>query len=325
MRSRWLVHAAALVALGFLSGMAVWGQPLTTPVNVTPDCGPIFFDLTANASSASFDNRFIGCKTWYIAYTSTGFPALILTFESDTDTTGVPTPGAWVPFAGAVLEGVNPNVAVNQENTVFYGYYPWIRATLTGATAGAGRRLRGTFYGYRQIPVSLVVLPAALTVTADQGAPNTDANRWPVYFSDGANPQGTQTNPLFARLSDGTNPFGTSTNPIYAIQGSLCTSKAVVTLSAAGATQVIAASLGKTIRICHVSLSAASPVNVQLIEGTGGACAAGTASLTGNYLSVLGMVLPFESNPLTGSASQALCVSLGAAVTAGGVITYVQN
>lgn len=245
------MRGAKVLILVVLLGSVLWSQPLTTPVNMIPDC-MVFYDFTANASSASFDNRFLGCKTWYVAYTSTGFPALTLTFQSAPDNNGAPA--AWVPFAGAVMEGVNPNVALTQASTIMYGYYPWQRITLTGAVAGAGRRLRGTFYGYRQTPVATIVFPAGATVTANQGTANTAVNRWPVYLSDGAaaqgvvgnpfynrlsdgaaaqgvvaNPlfarlsdgaaaQGTQANPLFSRLSDGTNPFGTFANPLSAGQ-----------------------------------------------------------------------------------------------------------
>jgi hypothetical protein len=333
-------------------------QPLTTPVQVTPDCLQ-YFDFTNNGSSPAFDNRFIGCKTWYVAYTNTGFPALTLTFEDAPDASGAP--GAWVAFAGTVVEGMNPNVALTQASTVLYGYYPWQRITLSGATAGAGRRIQGTFYGYRQVPVATVIIPPITLGTVNQGTPNTNANRWPFYLSDGsaaqgivtnplfnrlsdgtnaqgvvANPlfgrlsdgtnaQGVQANPLFTRLSDGTNPFGTSANPLFSSATPICTSKAIVALTGAGATQIIAAVGGKTIRVCHLSLSSESPVNVQVVEGTGASCATGPANVTGLYRSVLGMALDFNVSPLTGSASQALCISLGTAVNVGGVLTYAQN
>jgi hypothetical protein len=169
-------------------------QPLLTQVQRVPECGPVYFDFTDNGSSAQFDNRFLGCKTWYVSYTSTGFPAVTLTVESASDNGGVP--GVW-GVAGSVVEGVNPNVAVTEASTVLYGYAPWYRVTLSGAAAGADNRLRGVLYGYRQTPLATVVLPpGAMTVTADQGAPNTDANRWPVYLSDGSNPVGTAANPF---------------------------------------------------------------------------------------------------------------------------------
>ena len=135
-RNLFLTAIAALVLVAGGLESKLQGQPLTTPVMVSPDC-LIFYDFTANASSASFDNRFVGCKTWYVAYTSTGFPALTLTFEAAPDNNGVP--GAWVAFAGTVLEGVNPNVALTQASTVMYGYYPWVRVTLTGARDDPGK------------------------------------------------------------------------------------------------------------------------------------------------------------------------------------------
>jgi hypothetical protein len=173
--------------------------------------------------------------------------------------------------------------------------------------------------------VASVIFPPGVTVTADQGAPNTDVNRWPFYLSDGAAAQGVVANPLFIQLSDGAAAQGTLTNPLFAAPTSVCTSKAAVTLSASGATQVIAASAGKVVKVCHLSLSAETPVNVQVVEGTGANCVTGPANITGNYRSVLGMALDFGISPLTGSASQALCISLGTAVNVGGVITYVQN
>ena len=210
MRGRNLI--LAVIMLGGCLEPKLWAQPLTTPVNLIPDC-MLFFDFAANASSASFDNRFLGCKTWYVAYTSTGFPALTLTLQSAPDNAGAP--GAWAAFAGTLIEGVNPNVALTQASTIMYGYYPWNRVTLAGAVAGAGRRLRGTFYGYRQTPVATVILPPGITVTADQGLPAVQANRWPVFLSDGVNAQGLVANPFFNRLSDGAAAQGVVANPLF--------------------------------------------------------------------------------------------------------------
>jgi hypothetical protein len=325
-------------------------QPLTTPVNVIPDC-LVYFDFTADASSAQFDNRFIGCKTWYVAYTSTGFPALTLTFQSAPDNNGAP--GAWVAFAGAVLEGVNPNVALTQGSTIMYGYYPWQRITLTGSVAGAGRRIRGTFYGYRQTPVATVVFGAGATVIADQGDPNTAVNRWPMYLSDGANPlglvanpfftrlsdgaaaQGTQANPLFGRLSDGTNPAGTTANPIASGQEyyngataawtptPACTESAAVTVAGAGTLEIVGLVAGDSIRVCHFSVGYSGATNATLVYGTGANCGVGTTGLTGAYTNILGLALDFEGRSLvTVPVANALCLTTSAAVTGGGFITY---
>ncbi len=285
---RVLILSLAAVA-GFLEPK-LRAQPLTTPVNMIPDC-LVYFDFTANASSAQFDNRFIGCKTWYVAYTSTGFPALTLTFESAPDNAGVP--GAWGAFAGAVLEGVNPNVALTQASTIMYGYFPWQRLTLSGAVAGAGRRIRGTFYGYRQTPVATIVFPAGVTVTADQGAPNTDANRWPVY------------------LSDGTNPMA-------------CDLSAAIELApaAVGANQIVALTAGQAIHVCGISFANSGAADVGLVQGTGANCAVGTAAVSGTYRNVLSMAVPFLLQPLRLTAGTALCLTSSAGVNIGGIVTY---
>ncbi len=323
---------ALLLPAGFLESK-LGAQPLTTPVNLIPDCN-IYFDFTANGSSAQFDNRFIGCKTWYVAYTSTGFPALTLTFESAPDASGAP--GAWVAFAGAVVEGVNPNVALTQASTIMYGYYPWQRLTLSGAVAGAGRRIRGTFYGYRQTPVPTVILSGLSTVTANQGAPAVQANRWPMFLSDGVNAQGVQANPLFTRLSDGTNPVGTTANPLSAgqelyngVAGAwtptpACLQRAAITIAGAGTLEIVPLGAGTTVRICHLSLAMAGATNITLVEGTGVNCAGGPANISGAYTNILGLALDFEGRSIvtTSAASQAVCVTNSAAVTGGGFVTY---
>jgi hypothetical protein len=271
--------------VGFCLGPKLDAQPLTTAVNVTPDCLQ-YFDFTADASSPSFDNRFIGCKTWYVAYTNTGFPALTLTLQDAPDASGVP--GAWVAFAGTILEGVNPNVALTQASTIGYGYYPWMRITLSGSVAGAGRRIRGTFYGYRQTPVATLVLPAIAALTANQGTPNTDANSWPVHLS------------------------------------TPCTLSAAIELAPAGIgnQQIVALTAAKSIRICSISLSNSGAADLKLVQGTGANCVTGPANLTGTFRNVLSMVQGWQSNPLNTASAQALCLNSSAAVNIGGVILY---
>jgi hypothetical protein len=284
-------------------GSKLSAQPLTTPVQVTPDC-LLYFDFTDNGSSASFDNRFIGCKTWYVAYTNTGFPALTLTFQDAPDATGVP--GAWVAFAGTVVEGVNPNVAVTQASTVLYGYYPWQRITLSGAVAGAGRRLRGTFYGYRQVPVASIIFPPAAAVTANQGTAGLITAPWPVILSNGA------------------AALGTLTNPLYTTPSTACTLSAIIELAPAGIgnQQIIALTALKSIRVCNISFASSAAADVKLTQGTGANCATGTANLTGTYRNVLSASIGTQLDPLTTASAQALCLNSSAGVNIGGVILY---
>jgi len=289
--ANFILAILLVLALGFLQCKNMEAQPLTTPVNVTPDC-LVFFDFTANASSASFDNRFIGCKTWYVAYTSTGFPALTLTFQSAPDASGAP--GAWVAFGGAVVEGVNPNVNVAQASTIMYGYYPWQRITLTGAVAGAGRRIRGTFYGYRQTPVASIIFPPAATVTADQGTAAAAAGRWPVYLSDG-------TNPVDCPLSAAFN---------------------FAPASIIASNVVLPVIPGLSIHVCSLSLSNSGASDITLVQGTGVACAGTPAPISGAYRNVLSMLLPFGVQPLRLTTAWGLCINASAAVNIGGLVTY---
>jgi hypothetical protein len=291
-----------LLLFGFF-GSKLQGQPLTTAVQVTPDC-LLYFDFTDNGSSPAFDNRFIGCKTWYVAYTNTGFPALTLTFEDAPDNGGVA--GAWVAFAGTVVEGVNPNVALTQGSTIMYGYYPWQRITLTGAVAGAGRRIRGTLYGYRQTPVATLIVGPAATVTANQGTPAVQANRWPVQLSDGVNPQGTFTNPL------------------YTTPSTACTLSAAIELApaAVGSNQIVALTALKSIRVCSISFANSAAADIKLVQGTGANCVTGPANMTGTYRNVLSAAIGTQLDPLTTGVAQALCLNSSAGVNIGGVVLY---
>jgi hypothetical protein len=125
---------------------------------------------------------------------------------------------------------------------------------------------------------------------------------------------GLGSNPVRVAGSDGTN-IGEF------IQ---CDKQAAITLAGAGATQIIAASGATRIYVCQLSISLDGASNVQIQEGTGANCGTGTANVSGNYRNVLSMVLGIPQNPFRGSASQALCLTLGSAVNGGGLVQYAQ-
>ena len=316
MRGNSLMRVFVLVAIlvaGRLESK-LQAQPLTTPVNVTPDC-LVFFDLTAApTNSASFDNRFIGCDSWTVSYTNTGFATLSLIFQSSPDSSG--SPGGFVNFAGGIVAGVNPNVSITQESTLFKGYYPWLRVRLDATTGGPGR-VRGTFFGWRSSPTAYAILSGLSTVTANQGTAAAVGGRWPVYLSDGANPVGTNANPIAAgqELYNGATGLWTPTPA--------CTSHAAITIAGAGTTQIVALSGATQIRVCHFSLGMAGATNITLVQGTGANCATGPADITGAYQSILDLALDFEGRSIvTAGAGQALCVTNSAAVAGGGFVTY---
>jgi hypothetical protein len=294
-----------------------------------PDC-LLFFDFTAVGNSAQFDNRFIGCDSWTVSYSQTGFATLSLIFQDAPDNAGVP--GGWVTFATAPVAGINPNTAITQASTLFKAFYPWQRVRLNATTGGPGR-VRGTFFGYRSSPTAYTILSGASTVTANQGTPAVQANRWPVFLSDGAAAQGTQTNPLFGRLSDGTNPLGTATNPLagspYLWNGTswvvqpVCDQSAAFTIPGAGTVTLVALTALQRIRVCHVSFSVSGATNATFIEGTGAACVTGPANLSGAYTNILGLALDLgDRTQFQTTAAYGFCLTISAAVTGGGLVTY---
>ena len=157
-----------LFFLLFLAGLAAAPASAQAP----PDC-VVSFTLSAVGNSAVYDNRTRGCDTWAVAYSAFGFTALDLEFQSAPNNAGVP--GVWAPFAGLVISGVNPNVALDQASTQFQGYYPFLRVRLTAFTDPGG--LQGTFYGWRVGAAG----GAGVLGTVNQGNPNAGGVlSWPV-------------------------------------------------------------------------------------------------------------------------------------------------
>ena len=104
-----------------------------------------------------------------------------------------------------------------------------------------------------------------------------------------------------------------------------CNSQEIVNLSASGNTQIVALSAGDVIRVCHISFSMDAVADVTFREGTGTNCDTDDTAISGIYRDANWIALDFGADgALRGSSGQALCVNLGTAVNAGGVITYAQ-
>lgn len=310
--SKIVVLVVALLAGSwFCESQKLMAQPLTTPVNLAPDC-LVFFDFTVVGNSAQFDNRFIGCDSWTVDYTNTGFAAVQVLFQSSPDNNGVP--GGFVAYAGAIVTGVNPGVNVAQNSTLFKGFMPWLRVRLD-VTAGGPGRVRGTFFGYRSSPTAYTILSGASTVTANQGTPAVQANRWPMFLSDGVNPQGTAANPFIQSpyLWNGT---GWDFQP-------MCSQSTPFTIAGAGTVELVALTAAQRIRVCHVSFSVSGATNATFIEGTGAACAGAPTNLSGAYTNILGLALDLgDRTQFQTTAANGFCLTISAAVTGGGLVTY---
>jgi hypothetical protein len=331
-----------LVLFAFLlSGGLAWAQP-QQQVGIWPDCVQFYHFTLAGQVTSNFDNRQLGCTDWIVTYTASGFGAVTLITQSAVDAAGAP--GAWGNYAGVVVTGVNPNIAITYATTVFSGYQPWMRMRLN-AVAGVGN-VWGVLYGWKLKPTTVSipggVVTAVATVPADGVAnaaaipalPAAGAAPWfnmnLVYNSatwdrmrgntagvwvQGPGAEGAAVAGAPVRIAgwDGTNTVA----PVF------CPSSAVITLAGAGTTQLVALSGATRIRICHISLALDAAANVQFIQGTGAACVTGPANVTGNYRGVLSMALGFPQNPLALAAGQALCVTITAA-NAGGLVQYAQ-
>lgn len=128
----------------------------------------------------------------------------------------------------------------------------------------------------------------------------------------------------YHRVSD---PTGLGIGSVFS-QMYGCSRFAAITASAAGNTQIIAGVATARIRICHLSLSAASAVGVAFQYGGGANCSVGPIALTGVY-QALGAGVPLtldfgHASQVILPASAALCVNLSGAVAVGGFVTYSQ-
>jgi hypothetical protein len=104
-----------------------------------------------------------------------------------------------------------------------------------------------------------------------------------------------------------------------------CPNRANVTLTTIGLTRIITGTFF-TVHICSISLSFASPVDVQVVEGTQSvtACDTGATNMTGLFRSVTGFDLQWSpAAALTQVApGDDVCISMSASVNGGGVVTY---
>jgi hypothetical protein len=164
--------------------------------------------------------------------------------------------GAWsvtadteLPAAAALADGAaNPTTpTVGAALEVFNGT-TWDRAR--------GDITNGLDVDVTRVQGSVTVVQATagnLNATVAQGAPAAQANRWPVFLSDGTAAQGTAANPLR------TEPLGTSKT----------LRRAVVSLTANG--DVVAAVAGRRIKVYQYAVQSRNDaMTCQLRDGTTG-------------------------------------------------------
>jgi hypothetical protein len=304
----------------FAQPIPVNAQPSGTLTTIVPPC-TLNFALDRTGPSAQFANSVPSCDKWTLTVYNVGFSGFTLTFQSAPAAT-FSTPGSFSTYGGTTATGSNPltatGIATFTNGTVAT---PWLRVNLTGLSGS------GIIYGVLQGTQSLIdssggggggggcTSPCPVEGTAAAGAPPVGP---PVLIggSDGTDVRTIKTDSAGALIISGTtltscDPSVTSTVPI------------TLTSGAGGVTLLVAASAGKTITVCHISLSFAVGQNFNLQQGTGSTCAGSTALATGVYQSISGIALdvPFDI-----TVSNGLC-ALGSNATdaGGGLLVYVQK
>lgn len=102
-----------------------------------------------------------------------------------------------------------------------------------------------------------------------------------------------------------------------------CNATQAGSVTASGATQILALVAAKSYRICAFRVSTTPAVAVQLTQGTGANCGTGTAGLSVAFLGVTNIVLePGASAAYKAVSANAVCITLGAAQTANYDISF---
>lgn len=305
-----------------------------------PNSRLAFGPWTSTQKTVPFDNRQIGNFYFVLTYQAQGCSALSLTFQS---ATGVNSAGTMGTYTGTVNLGSNPSTNTSGGTVVFQGFVSWYGVAVSGLS-GANCVVSGVVNGFTTgAPIGGQVSSAgcAGTVATPCVVDGVDAAAAPPTVSpvgvsgfDGTNGQRILTdtagrstvgggaaagaalagNPFVQALSDGTK----------AQNALICPSTAVVATSSMGETELVPLTAGQTVRICKVTFTTASAVDVQLDYGTGTACAGGTAHLWALYKSAVAGADDFAADNtwLAAPASNAVCVNLSAGVSISVAVSY---
>jgi len=94
-----------------------------------------------------------------------------------------------------------------------------------------------------------------------------------------------------------------------------CPSRATITTSIIGSTQIVAPVPNQSITVCHISEAFVSAVNWQITSTLMAACGGGTTNITGIYQNITAIALDV---PFVLPVGRSLCIAQGGAAVAGG-------
>jgi hypothetical protein len=342
------------LALCFLAMLPAAAQQL---VRVDPDC-PVngaAFAFSAAAQTLVIDNRQSGCSNWTVTYDQVAAGALQIELQSAPNVGGVP--GTWVTFAGStIIQGANPSTATPSGIIQLAGFQPFVRVISDSQSAN----ILGFVFGSRSAAsagAAPVTSPCPGTTTTPcvvdgpdaagavptkspvqvSGFDGTDVQRISTDTGGRLQPAGTQVTFTdgISNTQDVPNALGgPAVNLVFPtlFNGTTwdrelkCPNTKIVDDSTMGNIQQIALSGTTQIYICKVSLTTAAGVSIQLTQGTGANCAAGTSNLSGLYQNVAAIAEDFlaDQSPLISVAGNAVCLNLSAGVRATGQFSYAQ-
>jgi hypothetical protein len=230
-----------------------------------------------------------------------------------TTANGVCTPTVSIsgPSAGTAVDLVKVGgVAVSLGQKAMTASIPVVVSSDQSALSVAGTGTAGT------ANAGVVTVQGIASMTPILTNPGTAAN-WGVAATAAAVPANAV---LLGTRADGGLAAGTAalTAPIS------CTDTAVISTASSGNVQLVALTTSETVYVCGWSVVATGTVAVQLIYGTGSACATGETDLTGAYPLVAngGLVDRGDFAVMRAAASNALCIELSGAVQVDGVLYY---
>jgi hypothetical protein len=243
--------------------------------------------------------------------TGTGIAAAAIVAEVDDVATTAVSENQFGPVRmssrrALLVEGVSGGTAVPVSGTVTTT--PPANASTNVAQFGGANVVTGTGASGAGIP--RVTLSTDSSLAANQSMNVAQIAGVSTATGSGKNSTGTQR--VSPALDSGV------CNPVD-------TSQVAVNVSTSGNNEIVALASGQTIYVCDVTLVANGTVEVQLVYGTGTACATGETDMTGAMPFILntGWTHDYQGRLKT-AAANALCIELSAGVAVRGVVTYRQ-
>ena len=308
-----------ILALAALSVASVYGAA---------DC-KFTLNLTATNPSVLFNNQDQACGQWVVNIFVQGFGSVNVHFESAPNSAQPGVPGAFTEYTAngfpyTLASGNTQAVAVFNG-----GVFPWVRVridTITGAGLVSGQVYGVAAVSQNSVVSGLISNAAPIPFKLDLFGNQSPAG---VAHAQADGISNTENVPNLGSVGAGAafqSTMGYKFNGATWDRDFKCSQSAPITFAgASGTLQIVGLVNGQIIRVCHVSLAASVATNITLLHGTGTNCGSTSTAFSGAYNNITTLALDFGPEAaLYSAASEELCITSSAVVTAGGVVTYAQ-